>query len=157
MRLKQATYRHIESEIYSYYITLQTIQKLRNDIIFGNNQDIGSFSGIGKKHAVTRDTEDRAMRLVGLRISEMERITNAIRDVYNRIKPEEIKKTIWLKYDLALNWNPPPELKVLVGGETNRFTIPMDKMLTLLNLDRATFFEHCNGFVYGIAQQLGWY
>jgi hypothetical protein len=33
MKLKRATYRHIEAEIYAYYDTLQAIKDLRRDII----------------------------------------------------------------------------------------------------------------------------
>ena len=33
MKIKRATYRHIEAEIYAYHETLKTIEEIREDII----------------------------------------------------------------------------------------------------------------------------
>jgi len=158
LRLKQATYRHIESEIYSYAITVQTIERLRSDIIHRSSNNDSAGLGISKRSSdITSVTESKAVRLAtGRRITEMERITNAIRDTYLRIKNDEFKRIIWVKYNLAIDWKPPVELKALIG-DTDRFSLPVDTMLKLLNIDRTTFFEYRNGFVYSIAQQLGWY
>ena len=35
MKLKRATYRHVEAEIYDYYKTLQAMDEFRLDIILG--------------------------------------------------------------------------------------------------------------------------
>ncbi len=44
MRLKRATYRHIEAEIYAYYDTLEAIEELREDIILGSGRQEAYFN-----------------------------------------------------------------------------------------------------------------
>jgi DNA-binding XRE family transcriptional regulator len=39
----------------------------------------------------------------------------------------------------------------------NRFDMGPDDMAEVLNMDRATFYRYRSGFVYGVAERLGWY
>jgi hypothetical protein len=39
VRLKRATYRHIEAEIYAYHDTLKAIDELRDEIILASRQE----------------------------------------------------------------------------------------------------------------------
>lgn len=156
MKIKRATYRHIEAEIYSYYETIQAIKDLRRDIILAGRQEAYG-AVVGGRYAGTSIVERRATKLAdSLLLREMERITQAIRDVYARAK-EECRRVVWVKYGLALEgWEPPAELAARMEGR-NRFDMSPDDMAEVLAVDRATFHRYRSGFVYGVAERLGWY
>ena len=157
MKLKRATYRHIEAEIYAYYDTLKAIEELRADIILAGkkNEACGAVAGDG--YVGTSIVERRATKLAdSVLLREMERITKAIQDTFSRAK-EEGRRVVWVKYGLALEgWQPPAELAVRMQGR-NRFDMSPDDMAEVLNVDRATFHRYRSGFVCGVAERLGWY
>jgi len=157
MKLKRATYRHIEAEIHAYYDTLKTIEELRQDIILAGRQENSYAVVVGDRYAGTSIVERRATKLAdSLLLREMERITKAIEDTYARAK-EEGRRVIWVKYGLALEgWEPPAELAARMEGR-NRFDIGPEAMAEILSVDRATFHRYRSGFVYGVAERLGWY
>ena len=156
MKLKRATYRHIEAEIYSYYDTLKEIEELRTDIILAGRQEAYG-TVVGGRFAGTSIVERRATKLAdSVLLREMERITKAIEDTYARAK-EEGRRVIWVKYGLALEgWQPPAELVARMEGR-NRLDMSPDAMAEVLAVDRATFHRYRSGFVYGVAERLGWY
>ena len=156
MKLKRATYRHIEAEIYAYYDTLKAIEELRTDIILAGRQEAYG-AVVGGRYAGTSIVERRVTKLAdSLLLREMERITKAIRDTYARAK-EECRRVVWVKYGLALEgWQLPPDLVAKMEGR-NRFNMSPDDMAEVLNVDRATFHRYRSGFVYGVAERLGWY
>ena len=155
MKLKRATYRHIEAEIYDYYKTLQAMDELRRDIILAGRQEAYG-AVVGDRYAGTRIVERRATTLAdSVLLREMERITRAIEDTYARAKKEG-RQVVWVKYGLAIGWEPPAELAVRMEGR-NRFDMSPDEMAEVLNVDRATFHRYRSGFVYGVAERLGWY
>lgn len=155
MKLKRATYRHIEAEIYAYTDTLRAIQDLRSDIILaGRQEELGAAAG-GEGY-VTSTVERRATRLAdSILLREMERITRAIADTYARTK-EEARRVIWVKYGLAIDWQPPAELEATMAGR-NRFDMSARDMAETLAIDESTFHRYRTGFVYGVAERLGWY
>lgn len=155
MKLKRATYRHIEAEIYAYYDTLEAIQELRADIILaGRQEELGT--AVGGEGYITSKVERRATKLADhVLLKEMERITKAITETYVRAK-EEARRVIWVKYGLAIDWQPPEEIRAQME-ERNRFDMSPDEMAEILNIDRATFHRYRSGFVYGVAERLGWY
>ena len=157
MKLKRATYRHIEAEIYAYQDTLKAIDELRQDIILAGRQENSYAAVVGDRYAGTSIVERRATKLAdSVLLREMERITRAIEDTYARAK-EEGRRVVWVKYGLALEgWEPPAELAARMEGR-NRFDISHDEMADILAVDRATFYRYRQGFVYGVAQKLGWY
>ena len=156
MKLKRVTYRHIEAEIYDYYKTLQAMDELRRDIILAGRQEINYPAAIGGRYAGTSIVERRATKLAdSVLLREMERITRAIEDTYARAK-EEGRRVVWVKYGLAIGWEPPAELAARMEGR-NRFDMSPDDMAEVLNVDRATFHRYRSGFVYGVAERLGWY
>ena len=156
MKLKRATYRHIEAEIYAYYDTIRAIQELRADIILAGRQDDALGSVVGGRYAGTSIVERRATKLAdSVLLREMERITKAISETYARAK-EECRRVVWVKYGLAIDWRPPAELRERMQGR-NRFDMSPDDMAEVLNVDRATFHRYRSGFVYGVAERLGWY
>jgi len=156
VKLKRATYRHIEAEIYGYYDTLRAIEELRRDIILAGGRQEAYVPVLGDRYVGTSIVERRATKLAdSLLLQEMERITKAIRDTYARAK-EEGRRVIWVKYGLAIGWEPPAELAVRMEGR-NRFDMSPDDMAEVLAVDRATFHRYRSGFVYGVAERLGWY
>ncbi len=157
MRLKRATYRHIEAEIYAYYDTLKAMEEMRRDIIFAGRQDDGLGAVVGGRYAGTSIVERRATKLADSELlREMERITRAIEGTYARAK-EECRRVVWVKYGLVLEgWQPPEELAAQMEGR-NKFDIGPDEMAEILSVDRATFHRYRSGFVYGVAEKLGWY
>ena len=157
MKLKRATYRHIEAEIHAYYDTLKTIEELRQDIILAGRQENSYAAVVGDRYAGTSIVERRATKLAdSVLLREMERITQAIRDVYARAK-EECRRVVWVKYGLALEgWEPPAELAVRMEGR-NRFDMRARDMAGILAMDESTFHRYRTGFVYGVAERLGWY
>jgi RinA family phage transcriptional activator len=156
VKLKRATYRHVEAEIYAYQDTLKAIEELRQDIILAGGRQEAYGVVVGGRYAGTSIVEKRATKLAdSLLLREMERITQAIRDVYARAK-EECRRVVWVKYALAIDWQPPAEIQAQMEGR-NRFDMSPDHMAEVLAVDRATFHRYKSGFVYGIAERLGWY
>ena len=157
MKLKRATYRHIEAEIHAYNDTLKAIEELRADIILASGRQEAYGVVVGGRYAGTSTVEKRATKLAdSLLLREMEKITRAIEDTYARAK-EEGRRVVWVKYGLALEgWEPPAELRERMQGR-NRFDMSPDDMAEVLNVDRATFHRYRTGFVYGVAERLGWY
>ena len=155
MKLKRATYRHIEAEIYAYNDTLKAIEELRSDIILAGRQDaLGAV--VGGRYAGTSIVERRATKLAdSVLLREMERITRAIEDTYAQAK-EEGRRVVWGKYGLAIGWEPPAELVARMEGR-NRFDMRARDMAQMLAMDESTFHRYRTGFVYGIAEKLGWY
>jgi len=154
VRLKRATVRHIEAEIYSYWQTLRHIDALRQDIILANSG--GSVVTVGRSTPSTSTVERRATRLAdSLLLREMERITKAIRTAYERTK-DEIRCVIWVKYGLAINWPPPGELVAILRGR-NRFDMSAREMANMVGVDESTFYRYRSAFVSAIAEELGWY
>jgi hypothetical protein len=156
MKIKRATYRHIEAEIYAYYDTLKAIEELRTDIILAGGMHDAYGAVVGDRYAGTSIVERRATKLAdSVLLREMERITKAIQDTYAQAK-EECRRVVWVKYGLAICWEPPAELAVRMEGR-NRFDMSPDDMAEVLAVDRATFHRYRSGFVYGVAERLGWY
>ena len=157
MKLKRATYRHIEAEIHAYYDTLKTIKELRQDIILAGRQENSYAAVVGDRYAGTSIVERRATKLAdSVLLREMERITQAIRDVYARAK-EEGRRVVWVKYGLALGgWQPSAEFAQKLQGKS-RFDLSARDMAEILNIDESTFHRYRTGFVYGVAERLGWY
>ena len=157
MKLKRATYRHVEAEIYDYYKTLQAMDEFRRDIILDSGRQEAYSAVVGGRYAGTSIVERRATKLAdSVLLREMERVTKAIQDTFSRAK-EEGRQVVWVKYGLALDgWQPPAELRERMKGR-NRFDMSPDDMAEVLAVDRATFHRYRSGFVYGVAERLGWY
>ena len=156
MKMKRATYRHIEAEIYSYCDTVKAIEELRRDIILAGGMHDAYGAVVGDRYAGTSIVERRATKLAdSILLREMERITKAIADTYAQAK-EECRRVVWVKYGLAICWEPPAELAARMEGR-NRFDMSPDDMAEVLAVDRATFHRYRSGFVYGVAERLGWW
>ncbi|WP_231967687.1 hypothetical protein [Thermanaeromonas toyohensis] len=133
---------------------MKRIEELRREIILSGESPVAVAAG-QEGYAESR-VERRGTRLAdSILLREMERITKAIADTYARAR-EEGRKVIWIKYGLAIDWEPPPEIKAQMEGR-NRFDLTADQMADIASMDRATFHRYRSGFVYGIAERLGWY
>ena len=98
MKLKRATYRHVEAEIYDYYKTLQAMDEFRRDIILANGRQEAYGTVVGGRYAGTSIVERRATELADSELlKEMKRITRAIEDTYARTK-DVARRVIWVKY-----------------------------------------------------------
>jgi len=96
-KLKKATFKHIESELYSYHDTLKEINRLRKDIMFTKENDDENIGG-GKNNLPSSPTERIATRLAShKRLNNLEEVTNAIQKVYTGL-PEDYQKLVRLKY-----------------------------------------------------------
>jgi hypothetical protein len=156
MKIKRATYRHVESEIYDYYKTLQAMDEFRRDVILANGSQEAYGTVVGGRYAGTSIVERRATKLAdSVLLREMERITKAIADTYAQAK-EECRRVVWVKYGLAIGWEPPAELAARMEGR-NRFDMSVREMAEMLAVDESTFHRYRTGFVYGVAERLGWY
>jgi hypothetical protein len=63
----------------------------------------------------------------------------------------------WRRYGLALEgWQLPPDLVAKMEGR-NRFDMSAQEMARILSVDESTFHRYRTGFVYEIAERLGWY
>lgn len=155
MKLKRATYRHIEAEIFSYHDTLKAIYELRQDIILaGRNMD---DAGMPMSSDFSSSTvERRATKLAdSLLLQEMQRITRAIEDVYLTSK-SAAREVLWVKYGLQIMWEPPESLVAKMDGR-NRHDLSVSEITEILSADDNTFHRYRTGFVYGIAERLGWW
>lgn len=157
MKLKRTAFKHIEAEIYSYSDTLKGIQELRQDIIFAGRQ--GDDLGLGMVsggYIESSTTERRATKLAdSILLREMERITKAIEEAY-LVQKDDTKRILWVKYGLVIMWPVPEGLKESMAGK-NRFDMTVDEMAQILEIDDNTFARYKKGFVYGVAERLGWY
>jgi len=155
LRLKKATYRHIEAEIYHYHDTLRAMQELRTAIIMAADKpELAAI--VGGRFAGTSIVERRATKLAdSILLKEMERITTAISDVYAKMR-EDCREVLWVKYRLRIgDWTPSGELRAVVANK--HADLNPDEIAAILHIDRVTYFRHRNRFIYGVAERLGWY
>lgn len=136
-KLKKATFKHIESEIYSYHDTLKEIQFLRQEIMFTKENDDENIGG-GRSSIPSSPTEQVATRLAThKRLNKLEEIANSIEKVYTGL-PEDYQKLVRLKY-----WTR-PQMKTWEG-------IAED-----LHVNRATAMRWRDAVVNAVSEVLGW-
>lgn len=103
-KLKKATFKHIESELYSYQDTLKEIGKLRREIIAGTGME--DESGI-RGTEISRPTERIATRLVTHKtLRNLEEIVEAIEYSVNHLSSDHLQ-VIRTKYwsGKRLSWD----------------------------------------------------
>ncbi|WP_057766709.1 transcriptional regulator [Cytobacillus praedii] len=137
IKLKKATFKHIESELYSYQDTLKEIQFLRNNIMFTKESDDENTGG-GRSSLPSSPTEQIGTRLAThKRLNKLEEIAHAIEKVYTGL-PDEYQKLVKLKY-----WTR-PQLKTWEG-------IAED-----LHVNRTTAMRWRDSVVNAVSEVLGW-
>ncbi|MDF1507634.1 transcriptional regulator [Robertmurraya sp. DFI.2.37] len=137
VKLKKATFKHIESELYSYHDTLREIEELRKNIMFTRENDDENIGG-GRSSFVSSPTERTATRLVThKKLNRLEEVANAIQKVYTGL-PEDYQKLVRLKY-----WTR-PQLKTWEG------------IAKEIPVSRRTAFNMRDEIINLIGEVLGW-
>ncbi|MBA4543974.1 MULTISPECIES: RinA family phage transcriptional regulator [Thermoactinomyces] len=135
-KLKTGTFKHIESELYSYWDTVKEVRRLRAEILHSTPyfENIG-----GGRTSLPSDPTGKTVTLLiaHRRIEQLEKIVEAIRTVYDRL-PEEKKKLVQLKY-----WTTPQELT-------------WEGIARQIPVSRRTAIAWRDEIVLQIANQLGW-
>ncbi|MFJ8247105.1 transcriptional regulator [Peribacillus asahii] len=136
-KLKKATFKYIESELYSYHDTLKEIQFLRNNIMFTKENDDENVGG-GRSSLLSSPTEQIGVRLAThKKLNNLEEIAEAIEKVYNVVN-DDYKKLIRLKY-----WTK-PQTKTWEG------------IAAELHISRRQAFNWRDQIVQAVAEVLGW-
>lgn len=155
MRLKRATFRHIEAEIGEYHNTLAHMEAIRRDIIESSkSRELGMPAAAS---AGVSGVERRATKLAdSILLREMERITGAIVTAYSAAT-EQCRQVVWIRYGLTLEgWYPPRQWEKASAGRAG-LGMSVEEMCKVLSVDEATYHRYRNGFVYDVALRLGWY
>lgn len=136
-KLKKATFKHIESELFSYKDTLREIENLRKDIMFCKENDDENIGG-GRSSFVSSPTERIGTRLAThIKLTRLEEVANAIQKVYTGL-PEDYQKLVRLKY-----WTRPQ-------------TLTWDGIAGKIPVSRRTAFNMRDEIVFAIGEVLGW-
>lgn len=136
MKLKKATFQHIESELYSYKETVKEIKRLRDEIMYRTSDD--ENTGGGKSNLPSSPTERTATALVTNRkLQNLESIAYAIETVYNNVD-DNYKKLIRLKY-----WTKPQ-------------TLTWEGISNAIPTSRRQAFRWRDEIVWAIGEILGW-
>lgn len=136
-KLKRGTIKHIESEIYSYWDSMREVKAIRAALI-ARNPFLDENVGGGRSNLPGDPTGSAAAALVShARLQELERITGAIRAVYDQLPPEK-KRLVELRY-----WTKPQ-------------TRTWEGIAQELNVGRRTAFRWRDEIIHAIAGRLGW-
>lgn len=102
MKLKPATFKHIEAELYGYHETKKEIQRRREEIMnpFDENpEQINVVKGPNSVREPGRPTERMATRLMSdIKLRNLEEIVSAIDSTYNQVSSghrKVIEKGYW--------------------------------------------------------------
>lgn len=136
MKLRKGTFKHIESELFSYEETKREIELIRADIIHSTpfHDNIGG----GRSNTRSDPTAIAATLLTSHRkLEQMERIVNAIDRVYESL-PAERKELVRLKY-----WTKPQ-------------TLTWDGIARELNVSRRQAIRWRDDILHSIADRVGW-
>jgi len=137
VKLKKATFKHIESELYIYNETVKEIDRIRKDIIYCSNNGDENTGG-GRSSLPSSPTERIATRLMtNRRLQQLESIAYAIEKVYN-MADNDRKKLIRLKY-----WTKPQ-------------TKTWDGIANELHISKRQAFRWRDEIVQAIGEILGW-
>jgi hypothetical protein len=108
-KLKKATFKHIESELYSYHDTLKEINNLRKDIMFTKENDDENIGG-GRSSFISSPTEQIATRLAThKRLGQLEEVTTCYSEGIHRLtrglsKVGEVE-VLDTTADVNMGWN----------------------------------------------------
>jgi RinA family phage transcriptional activator len=137
LKLRKATFKHIESELYGYYDTLREINELRKNIMFTKENDDENTGG-GRNNLPSSPTERIATRLAThKRLNNLEEVTNAIQKVYTGL-PEDYQKLVRLKY-----WTRPQ-------------TLTWEGIADKLYITSRQAMRWRDEIIYTVAEVLGW-
>ncbi|WP_446662969.1 transcriptional regulator [Geobacillus sp. CCR] len=136
-KLHKGIVRYVEHNLYHYHDYVREIRRLRNDILYGVKITTDENVGGGRGNLPSSPTERMTIELLThRRLDTLERVTGAIKTVYESL-PEEKKKLVRLKY-----WTRP-----------QKYT--WDGIAEQLHVSRITCLRWRDEIVYAIAEMLG--
>ncbi|WP_407270021.1 transcriptional regulator [Radiobacillus sp. PE A8.2] len=139
VNLKKATFKHIESELYSYKDTLKEIDRIRAEIMSGTRNEIDENVGGNSKTSPIpgRPTERIATRLLTHKtLRNLEEIASAIEVTFNKMSKDH-QSVIRVKY-----WG--------------KQKVTWDDVAVQTNMHRNTAMKLRKDFVVEIADKIGW-
>lgn len=136
-KIKKATFKHIEAELYCYHDTLKEIERIRKDIMFCK-EEVDENVGGGRSNLPSSPTERiGTILLTHKKLQQLETIANAIQLVYDRVS-DEYKRLIQLKY-----WTKP-----------QRYT--WEGIADQLHISKRQAMRWRDEIICAIAEVLGW-
>lgn len=136
VKIKQGTFKHVESELYSYHETKKEIERLKKDILLSSSSP--DLTGGGRSNLPGDPTGRTAtLMMTHRKIEQLERIVEAIEEIYGQLS-EEKKKMIKLRY-----WTKPR-------------TLTWEGIAKEIPAHRATVIRWRNEIIKAIADKLGW-
>lgn len=137
VKLRNGTFKHIESELYTYHDTKKEIVRLKNEILYASPNHDENVGG-GRSNLPGDPTGRTAVLLVThRRIEQLERIVDAIESVVDKL-PEEKQKLVKLKY-----WTRPQ-------------TLTWEGIAMRLGISARQAMRWRDEIVYAIAEKIGW-
>lgn len=137
-KLKPATFKHIEAELYGYPDTKREIHRRREEIMNTTDQDENTGQGKNSYRTPGRPTERIATRLtMDKRLRNLEEIVGAIDRVHNR-SSNDYQKLIELKY-----WS-------------RRKALTWEGIADKLHVSRRQAMRWRDEIIHTIAEVLGW-
>lgn len=137
IKIREGTFKHVESELFGYHETCKELIRLKNDILYrksSNDENVG-----GGRNSLPGDPTGQTATLLSAHrdIEHMQRIVDAISGIYEGL-PFEKQKLIRIKY-----WTRPQ-------------TLTWDGIAVELKCHRATALRWRDEIVVAIARRLGW-
>lgn len=137
LKVRKGTFKHIESELFSYHDTRKEIMRLRNDILYPSKPQDDNTGG-GRSSSTSDPTGRTVIALTAnARLQHMESIIQSIESVYERL-PTNKQRLIHLYY-----WTR-PQLH------------SWDGIAQQLHINRATAFRWRDEVVYAVTDVIGW-
>jgi RinA family phage transcriptional activator len=138
MKLRKATFSHVESEIRAYKDTVKEIDKLKRDILYSSPSGDDENVGGGRSSFHSDITSMKATLMLGHRkIVQLETIVNAIEYVLEKL-PEDKQRLVELYY-----WKKPQ-------------TLTWDGIAERLHVGKRTAQYWRDEIVYAVAERIGW-
>lgn len=137
-KLRKATFKYIESEVYHLQETLRMIDLIRYEILHGTSkEDSNPEAGKNSVRDITDETERKATALFEeKRLRKLEKNSNAILKIYDDLIDER-KELVKLYY-----WKRPGELT-------------WEGIAKELHISRRTAIRWRKAFIYKVAEELG--
>lgn len=135
-KLRPVVFKHIEAELYDYPSTKQAINRLREQIMFGESSNDENVGG-GRSSTPGRPTERIATRLLtDRRLRNLEEVSEAVEWALDQVS-EDCRHVIELRYwsHKRLSWDG-------IAGECN--------------VHRATAIRYRKHFVELVANKIAW-
>lgn len=141
VKIQKDVFRHVEAELYAYPYRKKEIERLRLEILYPYDEDPDDPTVEKGRNSVRKlgdPTAKAGIRLAAnARLLHLERVADAIEEVYNRSLPE-VRELIQLKY-----WSQPQRLTTIGICEK-------------IGISESTFRRRRRQFVSEVAEILGW-